>query len=78
MSDYDLDAKKNAITDGIVTLGNPRHIDVTADRAYVVAPADYTFKKKGTLVEETGSMFTFALQKGAAGWRITGWAWAKN
>jgi hypothetical protein len=78
MDDYDADAKKNGITDGIVTLGTPRHIDVTADRAYVVVPANYTFKKKGTPVQETGSMFTFALGKGEAGWRITGWAWAKN
>ena len=78
MDDYDANAKKNGITDGIVTLSNPRHIDITADRAYVVAPANYTFKKQGKLVKETGSMFTFALQKGEAGWRITGWAWAKN
>jgi SnoaL-like domain len=78
MSDWDADAKKNGITDGIVTLGTPRHVDITADRAYVVAPADYAFKKMGTPVKETASMFTFALQKSAAGWRITGWAWAKN
>ncbi len=63
-NDYDADAKKNGITDGIVTLSNPRHIDITADRAYVVVPANYTFKKKGKLVKEIGSMFTFALQKG--------------
>ncbi len=67
MDDYDADAKKNGITDGIVTLSNPRHIDVTADRAYVVAAANYTFKKKGVPVKETGSTFTFALQKGEAG-----------
>ena len=78
LRDYDADAAKNGITDGIVTLGNPRHTDVTADHAYVVVPANYTFKKKGKLVKETGSMFTLALQKGEAGWRITGWAWAKH
>lgn len=78
MNDYDADAKKNEITDGIVTLSKPRHVDITADRAYVVVPADYTFKKKGKPVQETGSTFTFALQKGEVGWRITGWAWAKH
>jgi hypothetical protein len=78
MNDYDADAKKNGITDGVVTLSTPKHIDVTADRAYVVIPSDYTFKQKGTPVKETSSMFTFALQKGKAGWRIVGWAWAKN
>jgi hypothetical protein len=78
MNDFDADAKKNGITDGIVTLSNPRHIDITADRAYVVVPANYAFKKKGKLVKETGSMLTLALQKGEAGWRIIGWAWAQH
>jgi len=36
------------------------------------------FKKKGKLVKETGSMLTLAMQKGETGWRITGWAWAKD
>ena len=76
--DYEADAKKNGITDGIVTLGKPRHVDVTGDRAYVVVPTDYTYKKNGEEMKETASMFTFALQKGTAGWRIIGWAWAKN
>jgi hypothetical protein len=78
MNDYNTDATKNGITDGIVTLSKPRHIDITGDRAYVVVPANYTYKKKGKLVKEIGSMFTFALQKGETGWRITGWTWAKN
>jgi ketosteroid isomerase-like protein len=78
MADYDADAKKNSITDGVVTVGTPKHVDVTADRAYVVVPADYTYKKAGKAVKEIGSIFTVTLKKGAAGWRITGWAWGKN
>lgn len=78
MNDYDADAKKNGIADGIVTLGNARHVDVTNDRAYVVVPANYTYKKNGKPVMEHGSTLTVALQKGAAGWRITGWAWTKH
>lgn len=78
MADYDTDARKNGITDGIVTLGTPKHLDVAGDRAYAVIPSDYAFKRKGTPVKETASAFTFALQKTAAGWRITGWSWAKN
>ena len=77
-SDYDADAKKNGITDGIVTLSKPSHVDITADRAYVVGPANYTFKKNGKPVKEVGSMFTLTLQKGQTGWRNTGWAWAKH
>jgi hypothetical protein len=51
------------------------HIDITADRAYVVVPATYSYKEKGTLVKEPGSIWTLALKKDEAGWRITGWAW---
>ena len=78
MADYDADAKKNGITDAIVTLGTPRHVDVTGDLAYVVVPTGYTYKLKGAPTKETGSMLTIALKKGAAGWRITGWAWTKG
>jgi ketosteroid isomerase-like protein len=78
VNDYDADAKRNRITDGFVTLSKPRHIDITADRAYVVGAADYTYKKGGTPVKETGSVFTLVLQKAAVGWRITAWSWAKN
>jgi hypothetical protein len=78
MSDFEADAKKNSITDGFVSLGNPSHVDITGDRAYVVIPSDYTYKQNGKPVKETGALFTFALQKGQTGWRITGWAWAKH
>jgi len=77
-SDFDADAKKNGITDGAVTLSNPSHVDVTGDRAYVVVPANYSFKLKGKPVSEAGSIITLALVKSAGGWRITGWAWAKH
>ena len=76
--DFDADAKKNGITDGVVTLGKARHIDVTGDRAYVVIPADYAFKMKGKPMKEVGSTLTVALQKGPSGWRETAWAWSKH
>jgi ketosteroid isomerase-like protein len=76
--DYDANAKKDGITDGVVTLGKPRHVDVTGDLAYVVVPANYRFKQKGKPVAEIGSMLTVALQKGPAGWRMTAWTWTKH
>jgi len=78
MNDYDADAKKNGITDGHVTLGSPRHVDITGNHAYVVVPGDYTYKQKGKEVKETGSEMTLALHKGAGGWKITGWSWTKH
>ena len=74
--DYVANAAKEGITDGVVTLGKPRHVDVSGDRAYVVVPANYTFRQKGKAVKETTATMTLALHKGAAGWRITGWSWA--
>lgn len=78
LTDFDADAKKNGITDGVVTLRKASHVDVNSDYAYVVVPANYTFKQKGKPVSEVGSIITLSLKKSAAGWLITGWAWAKH
>jgi ketosteroid isomerase-like protein len=75
MKDADAYFKKNEITDAVSTLGKPRHIDVAADRAYVVIPASFTYMQKGKPVKETSTV-TMSLQKTESGWRITGWAWA--
>ena len=75
-NDYETNAKKDGITDGVVRLGKPRHVDVTGDRAYVVIPTDYAYKQNGKAKKETKAAFAFALQKSATGWRITGWSWA--
>lgn len=76
--DYDANSKKEGISDGVVTLGKPRHVDVNADRAYVVIPTDFAFKQNGKAMKETQSVFAFALQKGTEGWRIIAWSWAAN
>jgi ketosteroid isomerase-like protein len=74
--DYNAFTKAHAITNGNVTLGKPRHVDVTADRAYIVVPANFTYNVKGKPMKQIGSIATIAMQKGASGWHITGWAWA--
>lgn len=76
MASYRVFARANGIADMIIALGNPRHVDITADRAYVVVPASYTLKDHGKLVKKTNSILTFALEKKTSGWRIVGWAWA--
>ena len=68
----------NGITDGVVKLGKPKHLDINGDRAFVVIPSSYIYKKKGRLIKQIGSAFTFALQKESSGWKITGWSWATN
>ena len=78
LNDFDADAKKNGITDGVVTLRKASHVDINSDYAYVVVPANYTFEQNGKAVSEVGSIITLSLQKSSTGWRITGWAWAKR
>jgi hypothetical protein len=69
---------KSGITDGVATLGTPWSVDVTGDRAYFVAPATYLYKQHGKPVKESRSVFTVALKRTEAGWRITSWAWSKH
>jgi len=74
-NDFQAYAQAGEMTDPAVTVAKPWHIDVTADRAYVVAPTTFSFKQKGKPVMERG-IVTMTLQKNGAVWRITGWAWA--
>jgi hypothetical protein len=77
-NDYDAYAKENGRTDGVVTIGIPKHVEIVGDRAYVVVPASYIYKQKGKMVKETGSILTITLQRAANGWRMTAWTWAKS
>jgi ketosteroid isomerase-like protein len=77
LSDFEAMTKAGEVTDSVVTVGKPAHVDVTGDVAYVVAPTTLSFNKQAKPVKETGTI-TLALKKGSAGWRITGWAWADH
>ncbi|HKR22364.1 MAG TPA: nuclear transport factor 2 family protein [Pyrinomonadaceae bacterium] len=61
-----------------VELGEPRHVNVTGDSAYVVVPTTMTFKRQGKHITQTGATFTVALRKLSEGWRIAAWAWSKG
>jgi hypothetical protein len=74
MRSYRVYTKANGLSDMIITLATPKHVDVASDRAYVVVPASFTIKVRGKLVNKTGSIVTFALAKNAGAWRIIGWA----
>ena len=75
LNDFEAFTKQNGITDAHAVVGKARYIEVTADRAYVVAPITYFYKMSGKEVKELAT-WSFALQKGASGWRITGWAYS--
>lgn len=73
-ADLESDAKKNGITDAMVTLGVPTRTERNGDQAYVVVPAVYAFKQRGAAMREAAQM-TFVLSKGATGWLIHAWTW---
>jgi hypothetical protein len=52
-----------------IGLGEPRHVDVSGDYAYVVVPATFDYNLQGKPVNQTGAAFTFALRKVDADWR---------
>ena len=60
--DYDAFAQKNGMTDANGTIGKPRQIIITGDRAYAVAPATFSFTKDGKRVKNIATA-TFALKK---------------
>jgi ketosteroid isomerase-like protein len=53
------------------------HVEITGDRAYVVAALRLDYLRHGKATFETGA-WTFALHKETVGWRIAGWAWADH
>ena len=61
-----------------VALSKPAHANVTGDAAYVVVPATMKFKVHGKQVTQSGAIFTVALRKLPAGWRVASWAWTKG
>lgn len=61
-----------------VTLGEPHHVDVAGDAAYVVLPATMTFDASGVARTQDGAVFTVALRREAHSWLVAAWAWAKG
>ena len=61
-----------------VTLGEPRHVNITGEAAYVVVPATMTVNAHGTRVTQSGALLTVALCKVTEEWWIASWAWSKG
>ncbi|MGI8432508.1 MAG: YybH family protein [Chthoniobacterales bacterium] len=76
--DYDADAKKKGIANGVVTLHKPSHVEVVGEYAYVVNPTDYSWQQKGKPMKETNSLITIALHQHDGNWQIVAWTWSKH
>ena len=57
-SDVLTTGEREGATGYFVTLEEPRRVDVSGDRGYVVVPATMTFKVHGKQVTQSGSTFT--------------------
>jgi len=73
--DEDAYLQQAGITDATGTLGKPQQLIIDADRAYVVAPATFSFTQNGKRRTQIATS-TLVLRKTPAGWRITAWTWA--
>lgn len=67
--------RKEGNTDQSVTVGKPTREISDGARGYLVLPAVYRYKQHGKVLHEPAQM-TFALQKVAGSWLITGWTWS--
>ena len=66
------------VTDYYIGLGEPKHVDVNGDYAYVVAPATFDYNRQGKPVNQTDAVFTVSLRKVDGDWRLSAWAWANG
>ncbi|OBJ00276.1 hypothetical protein A5624_08840 [Mycobacterium sp. 1482292.6] len=66
------------VTDYHIGLGEPKHVDVTSDYAYVYVPATFDYNRQGKAVNQTDAGFTVALRRIEGNWRLTAWAWSKG
>jgi ketosteroid isomerase-like protein len=73
-TDLDSDAKKQGITEPMVTISAPTRTETSGDHAYVVVPAVYTYKQGSVAMREQAQL-TVTLKRGAGGWLIHGWTW---
>ena len=57
-----------------LALGKIRHIEITGDRAYIVAPVVFAYNLKGKQTKKTG-VWTIGLQKSASAWLVSVWTY---
>ena len=68
-------ASKAGVTNGVIILGEIRHLDFAGGFAYLVAPVTLSYIKAGKPVNFLATI-TMTLRKRESGWRVSGVAWA--
>jgi len=67
--------QKGGISEPLLTLKTPTRVDQDGAHAYMVVPAEFTFKQKGKAMQAVGT-FVYTLDKTATGWKIASLAWS--
>ena len=75
-NDYVADAESKGITEGFVTLHDPKHAFLDGDRAYIVSPVDYFYMVNGDKEGQKNSVLTSVLEKQDGEWKIIQWSWS--
>lgn len=65
----------NGVSNGHMAVEKTVREEIGPDSAYIVLATVYQFSQNGTPMEAPGHM-TFALRKGADGWRISAWTYS--
>jgi hypothetical protein len=73
--DFGKDADRNGDSGFTTQFGKPVYIRIEGDRAFVVTPDHYTYKRHGAPMAED-SLMSAALVRTDKGWLIAGWAYA--
>ena len=66
---------RDGLTDGKMEIGAPGDVAMEPNAAYLSVPATFSFKMHGKPMH-AGGRFSFTFAKVAAGWKISGLAWA--
>jgi ketosteroid isomerase-like protein len=72
---YDKHAQATGVSEGKVTYGKPRRMEIEGDVAYVILPTVYLYKEHGKSLQEEGQI-TAVLNHEAGGWKIRSWTWS--
>ena len=68
-------ADRSSVTNIAITIGNARHLEIDAGRAYFVAPVTLSYTKAAKQINFPG-LITLTLHHNASGWQVSGMAWA--
>jgi ketosteroid isomerase-like protein len=72
------EAKHAGGSDLHIGTGEPKHVDVAGDFAYVALPVTFEYNLPGKHVNQTDAWWTFSLRNLDGAWTLSAWSWTKG